>query len=116
MARTLIQATLNTLATTGASSPQLDATFTPADPVSFNMFTATGRDILVIWNSDTNPHTFTLHSAPDAAGRIADVVNYPVLAGAYAQVIIPASALFTQTDGNVYIDADSALVKFLLTH
>lgn len=116
MARTLLQATLNNLSSGGATTGQLDATFTAADAVNFNSFTATGRDILLVFNSDSSTHHFTIHSAPDTSGRIADVVSYPVLAGAHAEVIISASSLFTQTDGTVWVDADSALMKFLLTH
>jgi|SRR5271157_1701467 len=229
MPRTLIQASLNTLASQGANQGTLDA-YTPgnpgnlvaADPVNLNNFTATGRDLLIIFNADleplsatltsvaiatvagtitglggillTNPnvltvlapntfvagqtvtfgtvntlasppvaspvsgitvqilaatstqftavvslapysvtpstgtvssipatHDFVIHSAPDPQGREATVGasctgEYTVAPGAFVQVWIPAVALFQQTDGTVWIDADSADVQFLLTH
>jgi hypothetical protein len=227
MPRTLIQASLNTLTSAGCGQGALDAYATgnliPADPVNLNNFTATGRDLLVIFNDDTeaqagtvtnvtiapvsgavvtlggviinnpqvltvamaNPpfvpgqtvtfgtintlasppvaspisgltvevlavtsvgftavvnlssytstpstgpatsapatHYFVLHSAPDPQGRSATVGStcegqYTIAPGEYVQVWIPSVALFQQTDGTIWIDADSANIEFLLTH
>lgn len=115
MARTLIQATLNVLTSAGASSPALNATLTPADTANGNMFTSSGRDILIAQNTDSAPHNLSILSAPDPQSRTADITNYSIAAGGFVMVTIPASALFTQTDGNVYFSADNVAVKFLLT-
>jgi hypothetical protein len=227
MPRTLLQASLNTLLSSGALQGQLDAYGTgelvSADPVNLNNFTATGRDLLLVYNADTkaesgvltnvaivtvsgsvvglggiiivnpnvltvtlaNPpfvagqtvtfgtvvtlasppvsspisgltlqvlnvtstgftaivnlapysstpstgsvsstpstHYFVLHSSPDAQGRQATVGSscegqYMVASGEFAQVWIPSAALFQQTDGTIWIDADSADVQFLISH
>lgn len=193
MPRTIVQAVINNLLSAGANQGQLDAAFTAADPVNFNYFTASGRDILTIFNADiasvasiTNvalannlvtisalnrfvagqqvliaslvtatflnaqtltilaatattftasfshsdyvsaadtgtataagaTHHFTIHSAPDPQGRTADVTNYIVLPGHFASVTISSVALFTQNDGTIWIDADSAAIQWLLT-
>lgn len=193
MGRTILQNTVNNLLSSGAVQGQLDAFFTPSDPVNFNAWTASGRDILVIFNADipssgaisnvalasnivtiTVPnrfvkgqniaiaslvtatflnsqtlvvltanatqftaafshgdyasaadtgtataaggiHHFTIHSAPDPQSRFADVTDYAVAAGAFAEVTISSSALYTQTDGTVWIDSDSAALQYFLT-
>lgn len=194
MARTLLQAVLNTLQSSGATQGMLDAPFVASDPTNFNNFTATGRDHLTIFNADvpstgtiTNvavasgvltltavnhlvkgqnftvtgvgtatflnsqtytvvtatptvitasishgdyvsasdtgtitasgaAHTFTLHSFIDPQGRTADVTAYSIPAGQFASFWIPSSALFTQTDGTVWIDCNNAALQLLLTH
>ncbi len=121
MARTLLQAVLNNLPSTGAVSPALSATFTVADVANGNMFTATGRDILIVANTSTvlsppDTHYLTIHSAPDSSGRLADVTNYPIAPGGFAEVTISSASLYQQTDGNIYIDADSPYISYLLTH
>lgn len=224
MARTLIQASINVLLSQGANQGNIDSytpgnpgNLWPADPVSLNNFTATGRDLLIVYNDDlvaksaslTNvavtqvqppvallggltsstpiqlltiqavntfvagqsvtfsgvatavflngqtvqvltasatqftavvsfstyasaadtgtaasipaTHEFVLHSAPDPQGRQATVGascggQYTIAPGKFVQVWIPAAALFAQTDGSVWIDADCAAVQFLLTH
>ncbi len=121
MPRSLIQAVLNNLPSYGVTQGQLSAAFTPSDPANGNLFTATGRDILIVTNTDPQisppaTHYLTILSFADPSGRKADVTNYAILPGGFVEVTISSSALYTQTDGNVYLNTDSAFVEFLLTH
>ena len=46
----------------GAPGP-LDKTFQAADAVNGNYFQSSGKDMLIVWNTDSSSHTFGL-SAP----------------------------------------------------
>jgi hypothetical protein len=95
----------------GAPGP-LDKTFQAADPVNGNYYISSGKDMLIVFNSDTVPHTFGIQSAPDQFGRYANV-TYTVPAGGYEVVIISSQAIYTQANGQVLLSASSALVLFL---
>lgn len=101
---------------TGPSSgTALNPVFTAADAVNGNYFTASGRDLVTIFNSDSAPHNLTILSAPDqCTGRRADVTNYVVPASGFTELLVLPSSVFTQTDGTVQLSADNALVKFLV--
>jgi hypothetical protein len=117
MPRTVLPSTPATvLQPTGPSSgTALNPTFTAADTVNGNYFTASGRDLVTVYNSDSSPHNLTIFSAPDACtGRKADVVDYVVPAGGFSEFLVLPSSVFTQTDGTVQLSADNALVKFLV--
>jgi hypothetical protein len=47
----------------------LSVTFTACDATNGNSFFATGQEILLVQNTDTVTHTFTVSSAPDSLGR-----------------------------------------------
>lgn len=123
MARTLLPNLIaTTLLPTGpGSSTALNPTLTAADNVNFNYFVASGRDLVVVYNSDTAPHNLSVVSAPDACtGRKSDIVNYVIPAatdvttkGHVSFIVLPTS-VYTQTDGTVQLSADSPLVFFLI--
>jgi hypothetical protein len=115
MARTVItNVTPNVLPSAGVVSPALNATMIAADSGNGNQFVASGRDLVIVHNTDTNPQTLTIVSAPDLAGRKADITAYSIAAGAHLDVLITAASLFTQTDGTIQLTASSSLVKFLV--
>lgn len=92
----------------------MDKAFSAADTVNGNAFLSSGNDMLCVFNSDTNPHSFTISSAPDEFGRFADV-SYSVAAGLYSFVTINTASLYIQPNTNeVLIACASALVKFLV--
>ena len=100
---------------TGPSSgTALNPTFTVADIVNGNYFVASGRDLVTVYNSDTSPHNLNVTSAPDSAGRLANIVNYVVPTGGFVEFQVLSTSLYTQTTGYVLLSADSTLVKFFV--
>jgi len=96
----------------GVAQGQLDKAFQASDPTNGNFFQSSGRDLLLVFNSDTVPHTFSILSAPDQFGRFANI-TYTVAPGAYEAVIITSQAIYTQPNGQVQLQSSSALVQFL---
>jgi hypothetical protein len=97
----------------------LDLVFAAAD-VSGNFFTADqiavtvgsgsiGGDILLVWNTDTNPHNLTISSQP-LNGRTGDITSYAVGAGVISAFKFSQLAGW-QNGTTVSLTADSALVK-----
>ena len=92
----------------------LDKTFTAADTSAGNSFLSSGRDLLIIYNSDGSAHDVTLHSAPDDEGRSVDVV-YNVGIGVYSFIEINSASIFVQPNTNlVSFSCASSAVRFLV--
>lgn len=96
----------------GVAQGQLDKAFQAADPVNGNFYQSSGKDMLLVYNSDTVSHTFSILSAPDQFGRFANI-TYTVAPGGYEAVIISSQAIYTQSNGQVQLQASSALLFFL---
>ena len=92
----------------------LDLTWTPADATNGNSFPLTGSEILLIWNTDSAAHTFSITSVADNFGRTGDVTTYSVGAGVISSYSFRAGANgWIQSDGTVHLPAaSSALLKF----
>lgn len=91
----------------------LDLTETAADIVNFNSFPASGIDFLIVHNTDVGAQTFTLTTAPDSAGRSQDITAYSVGIGKISVFNLRnANQGFIQPDGNIYVQASTATVKF----
>ncbi len=113
MPRTALTATklFNVYSGTPASDAlDVQGLLTALDNTNGNSFPCTGEEILLIQNSDVSAHTVTIHSVPDSEGRTGDITAYNLEAGDIAMVEIPRTG-FIQSDGTVYIDANSNLVK-----
>jgi hypothetical protein len=92
----------------------LDKTFQAADTVNGNSFLSSGRDLLIVYNSDSSSHTFTIFSAPDPNGRFANV-TYTVGAGVYSFIEIDASSIYVQPSTNlVLLAASDPTIKYLV--
>jgi hypothetical protein len=92
----------------------LDMAFTPADTVNGNSFQTSGNDLLIVYNSDSVAHTFTLTSAADQYGRFA-TFTYTVGAGVYSLVNITPTALYTQGGtGLVLMTGSDTHIQFLV--
>lgn len=62
-------------------SPAAEAakiTYTAADSSNGNTCPITGRELLLVKNTDTAAHTITISSAPDAEGRSSDITAYSI--------------------------------------
>lgn len=90
----------------------LTVTMAASDTANGNSFVPTGREILIVSNTDASAHTFTITSVPDAHGRVdTSLVAYSVAAGAV--VAINMSLLSGWVSGNlITMTSTSALLKF----
>jgi hypothetical protein len=105
-----------TLTKTTGSGPYPTAgvalTLTAADTTNLNQFSLTRDDILIIQNTDTAARTYTITSTPDPQNRTGDLTNVSIAAGAI-HVLGPFDLPgWQQSDGNLYLQANSNLVKF----
>lgn len=100
----------------GAVSPgQLDLTWAAADTSSHNEFLFSGKEVILVWNTDTMSHNLTITSAPDEHGRADDIATYAVGAGKISAFSVRQGAAgWQQTDGHVYLQGDNALLMFAI--
>lgn len=111
MARTALPIT--SLPANYAASPQALA-WTAADNVNGNSIVLTGREILLVQNTDAASQTVTINSAADAYGRTGDITAFAMAAGSfYAFQKFPTSG-WEQTDGTLHLTASAATVKFVV--
>lgn len=98
----------------GAVSPgALDLTMTAADTSNHNEAVFSGRDLLIVQNTDSASHNLTITSAPDEHGRTSDIATYAVGAGKISVFSFRNGAAgWQQADGHIYFQADSALIFF----
>jgi hypothetical protein len=88
--------------------------FVAADASNFNYFLSTGRELLIAQNTDTNPHTVTVHSQADNFGRTGDITAESIAAGHFHIFGPFAKSYWADSTGNINIDASDATVKFLV--
>lgn len=91
----------------------LTLTFAAMDASNGNSFFATGREVVIVQNSDASPHTFTVTSVADPYGRTdASLTNYSVAANGFAVIQFRQLAGWTQVGGQtVFLTTSSALLK-----
>jgi hypothetical protein len=93
----------------------LDLAWVGADVSNHNEFQFTGKEVLLVWNTDTASHNLTVTSAPDEHGRADDIASYAVAAGVVSAFSFRAGgAGWLQSDGHVYFQGDNALLKFAI--
>jgi hypothetical protein len=109
MART----TLTKTAATG-KYPTAGVVLTMAiwDATNGNQFVSTGKDIIVVWNTDTISHTYTIHSVADDKNRTGDITTQSIAASAHHIIGPLPSDSWAQTGGFITVDASDATVKF----
>lgn len=84
-------------------------TFTAADVANMNQATASGKDLVIVTNTDTVPHNFTLSSVADEKNRLGDITE-AIAAGA-TKVYGPLPFLgWRQFDGFLYFNAADTTV------
>lgn len=82
-----------------------------ADTVNKNQFRASGRDLVIAHNTGTVVHNVTITSEPDPYGRVGHI-GQPIQPGQILVFGPLALEGWMQPDGNVYLEADSAGVRF----
>lgn len=104
--QTLIQN--NAVVTAG----QLTFTFAACDAVNGNTFTSTGREILVVQNTDASSHTFTVTPVADPyGGTNATLTNYSLAANGFAALQMKYQIGWVSA-GVINLTCSSNLLKF----
>lgn len=93
----------------------LDFTLAAGDVANGNSFVCTGREILIVYNSDgANPYTVTVTSVDDETNRAGSITTYSMAAGDYVciGVGLTNSKGWKQTSGLIYLACENAAIKF----
>jgi hypothetical protein len=92
------------------SAGGLDFTLAAADASNGNKYQVTGREILVMYNSDASPQTVTINSVNDEKNRDGDIAAYSLAAGDYALFAggLTNSKGWKQTDGTITLTVSDA--------
>lgn len=108
MARTALTKTPapNMHSTTGS-----EVTMAVADTTDKNQFVSSSDDLVIAHNAGASSHTVTITSTVDPYGRTGDVDAQSLAAGEI-RVFRLAHSGWAQSNGQVYLEADSAEVKF----
>jgi hypothetical protein len=87
-------------------------TMTGADTSNQNSFKANGGDLVIAHNTDTSAHTVTINSVDDRYGRQEDISAESIAAGEI-RIFGPFKIHgWMQSDGHIYLEADSSSVEF----
>ena len=93
----------------------LTISLSASDATNGNSLIATGSVILLVQNTDTVAHTFTVSSVPDSLGRSdASLTTYSVAANGFAAIQLSQLAGWIQPNGNINLASTSALLKFAI--
>src|SRR5690348_11761098 len=112
MAQTALTITAIKANNAAISAGDLLVTEAAADAVNGNSFTLSGKEVLIVHNTDAAPHTFTLTSIADHLGRTGDIANYSVAANAIAAIQMNTVEGWRNSSGLVTMTASSNLLKF----
>lgn len=97
------------------SAGALDLVWTAADTSNDNEALLSGKEVLLVWNTDTASHNLTITSAPDEHGRSSNIASYAVGAGVISAFSFRGgNAGWLQSDGHAYFQGDSAMLKFAI--
>lgn len=89
-----------------------DLTMAAADTSNQNQFVASSRDLVIAHNTGGSAQTVTITSSDDPYGRSGDIDAYSIGAGEYAIFGPFKRPGWIQSDGYVYLEANSTDVKF----
>ena len=82
-----------------------------SDSANGNHFTASGKDLLIVHNTDAGAQTVTVECKEDSHGRDGSVPAYSLAAGDIAYIGILDTDGYKQTDGTVIIGTSADTVK-----
>lgn len=85
--------------------------FIAGDVTNGNAYRSTGREFVLGRNTDgVTAHTVTITSEPDPFGRLGSITNHSIPANGFAMFgPLPVEG-WQQSDGNVWINVDNALL------
>lgn len=87
-------------------------TFAASNATDGNSYPATGKEILIAFNSDTGAHNVTLNSVADPVTHRTGDITLSVPAGGYAMIGPVDPKGFKNSDGLTHCIAADATVKF----
>jgi hypothetical protein len=92
----------------------LNFVFTACDSSNGNSFPLSGKETLLVFNSDSMAHTFTITSVADRFNRSQDVTAYSVGAGLYSSFSFRGdpSGWLQPSDSKVHLLCSDATIKF----
>jgi predicted secreted hydrolase len=90
----------------------LDITFTAADVGNDNRFVASGKDLILAWNTGAQAYTVTLTSIEDEKKRTGNIAAYSIGAGEIAVIGPVPNDGWLQSDGYIWLSASNALIFF----
>lgn len=111
MARTSI--TPITAAGSYATAP-VQITFTAADIANFNQAVMSGKDLLLINNTDVGAQTVTVNSVSDPYSRTGDITAFSMATGTFYMVGPLFKLGWAQSGGVLFFQGSTATVKFAL--
>lgn len=92
---------------------QLAITFTACDNVNGNSYVATGRETLLVQNTNSSAGTFTVTSIPDALGRSdTSLTTYSVAASGFAAIQMKYLMGWQQSGGTILLSCSAATMKY----
>lgn len=95
-------------------SAGLALTWTAADVANGNYTPSTGREILLVNNTDVSARHVTITSQVDGLGRTKDITSEAIAAGG-THAFGPVQRLgWADNSGNLNFSADNAAVKFAI--
>lgn len=90
----------------------LDITLTASTPAG-DTFASTGREILLVQNSDSGTQTFTVTSQPDSFNRTTTILTtYSMAAGEFAAFWFGQVTGWRDSSGNVNLLSSDATIKY----
>ncbi len=89
----------------------MDLVETAADVANKDQFAPSGDDLVIVHNTGAAPYTVTFTSVADEFKRTGDVGAYSLGAGELAFFRFKKPG-WLQSDGNIYIEASNAAVKW----
>lgn len=91
-----------------------EITWTAADTVNKEQFSPATGDVLLVWNTDGSPQTYSIDSVPDPIfGRSGDIDAEDIAAGEIHVLRLGIDG-WRQADGKIYLEASDAAVKFAI--
>lgn len=96
----------------GYAGAGMAVTMTGADVGNMNAFPVSGNDMIIAQNTDVSAHNITVTSMADQYNRVGHITNESIAAGAIRIDGPFKRDGWMQADGNIYLQADNALVKF----
>lgn len=92
----------------------LDVAFVASDNVNGNYFVGTGKELILVHNTDAGAQTFTITSAADPYGRTANISAYSLAAGEFGMFWLGNLVGWDQGGGQIYLDSSDANIEYAI--
>jgi hypothetical protein len=92
----------------------LAVTFVAADIANTNSFPVTGKEVILVQNTDAGAQTITISSVADGLNRKGDITTYSIPASGFAAFAPSQITGWKQSDGTMVITASNVNVKFAI--